>query len=259
MPIATSPDGTTIHYEVGGVGDPVILVHGITESGRSWDPVTARLADRYRVIVPDLRGHGASDKGPSYDLGSMAGDVASVAMAEGISNPRLVGHSLGGAVVSALAGGFPARSVVNVDQPLKLDEFQAQLAEVAPALADPESFPMVIAGLFGQLYGDALPDEERARLETNRNPDQEVVLGIWTPILESPAQEVSAMVEEALAPIACPYLAIHGIDPGPGYASWLTGLVSSATVEVWDGLGHYPHLVDPDRFVARLEEFWATD
>ncbi len=259
MPTATSPDGTPIHYEVGGAGDPVILVHGITESGRSWEPVAGRLVDRYRVVVPDLRGHGSSEKGPSYDLGALAGDVASVAMAEGLVNPRLVGHSLGGAVVSALAGGFPARSVVNVDQPLKLDEFQAQLTEMAPALANSESFPLVIGELFSQLYGDALSDEEKARLDSNRSPDQEVVLGIWTPVLEAPAEEVAAMVEEALAPIACPYLAIHGIDPGPGYTEWLTGLVPTATVEVWDGLGHYPHLVDLDRFVARLEEFWSTD
>ena len=47
-----------------------------------------------------------------------------------------------------------------------------------------------------------------------------------------------------------PYLAIHGIDPGPAYAAWLTGLIPTATVEVWEGLGHYPHLVDPDRFGA---------
>ncbi len=57
--------------------------------------------------------------------------------------------------------------------------------------------------------------------------------------------------------VRCPYLAIHGIDPGPAYAAWLTGLIPTATVEVWEGLGHYPHLVDPDRFVRRLEEFWT--
>lgn len=47
--------------------------------------------------------------------------------------------------------------------------------------------------------------------------------------------------------------------PGPAYAAWLTGLIPTATVELWEGLGHYPHLVDPDRFVRRLDEFWTTD
>ena len=59
--------------------------------------------------------------------------------------------------------------------------------------------------------------------------------------------------------IRCPYLAIHGIDPGPTYAAWLAGLVPSAVVEVWDGVGHYPQLVDPDRFVSRVETFWDGD
>ncbi len=259
MPTITSQDGTTIHYEVAGSGDPVVLVHGITESGRTWDPVTELLASRHRVVVPDLRGHGASERGPSYDLASLAGDVAAVIGAEGLERPRVVGHSLGGAVVSALAGALPTRSVVNVDQPLKLDEFQAQLRAVEPALRDPESFPMVIGGLFDQLAGDALATEERARIEGHRRADQEVVLGIWMPILEAPAEEVAAMVEAAVSAISCPYLAIHGIDPGAQYAAWLTGLVPGASVDVWDGLGHYPHLVDPVRFVARLEEFWAAD
>ena len=253
MPTTTSQDGTSIHYEVTGTGDPVVLVHGITESGRNWDPVTERLSARHRVVVPDLRGHGRSAKGPSYDLASMAGDVAAVALTEGAEEPRLVGHSLGGAVVSALAGSFPTRSVVNVDQPLKLDEFQAQLQAVAPALKDPAAFPMVISGLFDQLAGDALDSEERARIEGNRRADQDVVVGIWMPILESLAEGVAAMVEAAVSAITCPYLAIHGIDPGPGYVDWLTGLVPDAAVEVWDGFGHYPHLVDPDRFVGRLE------
>ena len=43
-----------------------------------------------------------------------------------------------------------------------------------------------------------------------------------------------------------------------GYAGWLAGLVPTAEVEVWDGDGHYPHLVEPDRFLARLAAFDAA-
>jgi pimeloyl-ACP methyl ester carboxylesterase len=45
---------------------------------------------------------------------------------------------------------------------------------------------------------------------------------------------------------------LHGIDPGPDYAGWLRARVPDAMVEVWPDHGHYPHLVDPERFVARL-------
>ena len=48
--------------------------------------------------------------------------------------------------------------------------------------------------------------------------------------------------------------AIHGGDPGPGYAEWLASARPGATVEVWEGDGHYPHLVHPERLAARVTE-----
>lgn len=52
-----------------------------------------------------------------------------------------------------------------------------------------------------------------------------------------------------------PYLSIHGVDPGAEYAHWLADLIPGALVEVWPDLGHYPHLVEPARFVSRLAAF----
>jgi pimeloyl-ACP methyl ester carboxylesterase len=258
MATATAQDGATIYYETAGEGTPVVLVHGITESCRTWDPVRDRLvAAGYRVIALDLRGHGQSPPAAGYDLASLAGDVAAVAMAEGLANPRVVGHSLGGAVVSALAGAFPVESAVNVDQSLKLDDFQDQLKQAEPALRDPDSFPMVIDGLFGQLAGQAIDAEEWDRVQNIRRADQDVVLGVWELVLTAPREELAAAVEGAAGGVSCPYLSLHGIDPGDEYKAWLQGLEPQALVEVWPDLGHYPHLVEPDRFVARLREFWG--
>ncbi len=58
--------------------------------------------------------------------------------------------------------------------------------------------------------------------------------------------------------VKVPYLSLHGIDPGPEYAPWLTRLVPTATVEVWPEHGHYPHLVDQARFLQRLHDFEAA-
>jgi pimeloyl-ACP methyl ester carboxylesterase len=53
MATTTTQDGATIYYETTGTGTPVVLVHGITESCRTWDPVRDRLVDAgYRVIGP---------------------------------------------------------------------------------------------------------------------------------------------------------------------------------------------------------------
>jgi pimeloyl-ACP methyl ester carboxylesterase len=255
-------DGTEIRWSETGAGDPVILVHGITESAESWLPVAQRLAAGHRVISLDLRGHGQSAKAPRHDLETMVGDVIAVASAAGASKPHLVGHSLGGAVVSAVGAAVPVQSVVSVDQTLRLDTFKEQLEAVEPALRDPESFPHVIHQMFLELLDPAVSDAERERLTANRRPDQDVVLGIWGLLFAQSAAEIGQTVDAVLAGYASsptPYLALFGIDPSSDYETWLIQRIPGATVELWPDHGHYPHLVDPDRFIARLHAFWAYD
>lgn len=254
----TAPDGTEVAWSsTGGPGTDVILVHGITESAETWTPVAARLTGAHRVITMDLRGHGESGTAERYDLEAMAGDVAAVMAAAGSTSPHVVGHSLGGAVVSAAGAVLPVASVVNVDQSLRLDGFKAALMPAEPMLRDPDAFAAVIAQLFTDMRG-SLADDEFDRVSRLRRPDQEVVLGVWELILSASEDEIAAVVDAALADYGdTPYLSLFGIDPGDGYGEWLRGHIVNSSVEVWDGLGHYPHLVEPDRFVARLETFWA--
>lgn len=249
-------DGTRIEFDVIGAGDDLVLVHGITESRRSWGALAdSFVAEGYRVISIDLRGHGDSGRAGTYDLASMAGDVGAVCVSVGAPAPLLVGHSLGGAVVSAYAAGGPCRGVVNVDQPLALSGFKETLGALEPLLRGTEAeFQQAITAVFEQMAG-ALAGAERARVEAQRRADQDVVLGVWDLVLTSSAAELDAVVEQLARAIHVPYLALHGIDPGPGYSEWLTGLVPTATVEVWPDLGHYPHLVEHDRFVARVVAF----
>ena len=263
MSTTTAADGTSIAYEHTGQGEgpAVILVHGITESTETWAPVTERLATSHRVITLDLRGHGASGTADRYDLEAMAGDVIAVAMAEGLESPHIIGHSLGGAVVSAVGAAFPVSSVTNVDQSLQLGGFKESLQPVEPMLRDAASFPAVIEGLFAELAGTMLSDDEKGRINGARRADQTVVLGVWELIFTMSANEINSVVEGALAGYAgshTPYLSLFGVDPGEDYADWLAGFIENSTVELWDDHGHYPHLVDPDRFVQRLETFWQT-
>jgi len=258
----TTPDGTTINYsDHGGDGRPVILVHGITEDSRSWEPVAERLHPDHRVIALDLRGHGASSRAARYDLESMAGDVVAVIEDLGlVGDAHLVGHSLGGAVVSAVGAAVPVASVVDVDQSLQLGAFKAQLSEVESMLRDPTTFPGVIESMFTQMAGPKMSAEERQRVDELRRPDQDVVLGVWELLFTMSEDEISQVVASALggyAETAPPYLALFGIDPGPDYERWLSGFIDGARVEVWPDHGHYPHLVDPDRFVKCLRSFWG--
>lgn len=263
----TAADGTTISYtdsnpEPGSADRPaVLLVHGITESTASWQPIIDRLAAGDRVVSLDLRGHGASGTADRYDLEAMAGDVVAVAMAAGLDAPHIVGHSLGGAVVSAVGAALPVASVVNVDQSLQLGGFKEQLAPAEAMLRDPDSFQAVIDGLFAEMAGPKLSEDEAARVNGLRRADQDVVLGVWDLMFTMSTEEIQAVVDGALAGYAgldVPYLSLFGIDPGEGYGDWLASHIAGATTEVWPDHGHYPHLVDPDRFVARLREFWGA-
>ena len=248
-------DGVEIAYEVLGSGDPLVLVHGITESRRMWDPLLADLAAGFNVINVDLRGHGGSSLAGDYSLASMAVDVRSVLADLGIdSPPHLIGHSLGGTVVSTYAAMFETRNVINVDQPMALAGFKDQLGQLEPMLRG-DQFDAAIGMVFDALFGDRIASEERSRIDALRSPKQEVVLGVWSVVFDLSVEELESVVDSVAGGISAPYLALHGIDPGADYPEWLAARIPTAVVEVWDGLGHYPHLVEPERFLNRVREF----
>lgn len=242
-------------HEIVGSGPLAVVVHGITESRETWRPLIGPLAEHYRVVAVDLRGHGQSAPGDVYDPLTLATDVRETLVEAGLADvddALLVGHSLGGIVVSAYAAMFPARAVVNVDQPLRLSAFQDGLAQLEPLLTgDADSFSMAIGLVFGSMTG-ALAAAELRRVEALRRADQSVVLGIWGTVLDSTPAELDAQVSALTGGITVPYLALHGIDPGNDYEAWLTSAIASASFELWPDVGHYPHLVHPDRFLERI-------
>ncbi len=244
----------------------LVLVHGITESKRSWDPLLGALAvdaesgEARQVLAVDLRGHGDATRVGPFDLATMATDVLQQMSEIGIApdDTLLIGHSLGGTVVTAMASVERFRGVVNVDQPLKLADFQSGLRQLEPMLrGDEDGFVAAIAMVFDAMRGP-LPDAEYQRLASIRQPEQPVVLGVWEPVLTLPAAELDGMVEAMTRSIMSPYLSLHGIDPGPDYGAWLGAQIPGATMEMWPDHGHYPHLVDPARFVAFVAAFLGS-
>lgn len=102
-------EGVGIEYEVTGDGDgrPVVLLHGFPDSGRLWRNQVPALAQAgFRVIVPDLRGYGHSDKPPeaqAYALNVLVGDVLAVMADAGVERAHVVGHDWGSALAWAFA------------------------------------------------------------------------------------------------------------------------------------------------------------
>jgi pimeloyl-ACP methyl ester carboxylesterase len=259
MGTVAAQDGTRLSYEEAGDGPAIVLVHGITESRHAWDPILPALSERWRVVNVDLRGHGESERRPPYDMETLASDVHALADDLGLEAPLLVGHSLGGVVVSAYGGaGYPSRGIVNVDQPIALGAFKEALEPLTPMLrGSREEFDTAIAIVFQVLDGP-LPPAERERLNALSSPEPDVVLEVWSTVFDNSAEALDLLAAELVTNTEVPYLSLHGTDPGDDYADWLEAIIPNAIVEYWPETGHYPHLTATDRFVARLAVFDAT-
>ena len=254
----TTSDGTTIAWDRRGSGPAMMLVHGITDNRRSWDLMVDDLATDHEVITVDLRGHGESATADDYSLLRMVADLAEVCGDLGLASPILVGHSLGGLLVTAAGGAVGASAVMNVDQGLELTAMSETVATIVDQLRDPATFHATLGMMFSALESPGLDEASAAAFADGvTNANQDVVLGIWGPMLDGPDPEVDAQVDAVLATLTMPYLSWHGIDPGPGYEAWLTERVPHAQYELLDGEGHFLHQVDPARFTARLRAFLA--
>jgi pimeloyl-ACP methyl ester carboxylesterase len=100
-----------LHYADWGGDLPVlILLHGGNDHGRSWDTLARALSDRFRVIAPDLRGHGDSgwsDDG-HYSITAHVPDLLALYETLGIQRAPIVAHSMGGMIALRFAGLYPA-------------------------------------------------------------------------------------------------------------------------------------------------------
>ncbi len=111
----TQRNGLRINYRVIGSGSPLVLIHGYTASGYSnWvaSGWAEHLAGKHTLLIPDLRGHGSSQKpysSSAYSIAAMAGDIVAVMDEEGVTSAPVFGYSMGGMVALELLLEYPTR------------------------------------------------------------------------------------------------------------------------------------------------------
>jgi pimeloyl-ACP methyl ester carboxylesterase len=129
MPEVESRDlllrGVRVHYQEVGRGPTLLLLHDVFADHRAWRRVVPRLADRFRLIVPDLPGFGASEKPTRYAFTreSFAETLCDLLAGAGAARAHVAGHGLGAAVALTLAA----------DHPEIVDRLAVMHAVVAPA------------------------------------------------------------------------------------------------------------------------------
>ncbi|WP_436531277.1 alpha/beta fold hydrolase [Actinoplanes sp. HUAS TT8] len=225
---------------------PLVLLHGLTFDRRQFGPLRRELdaldPDR-PVLSLDLPGHGGSPRQPDYRMDGVARLLARAVEAAGLDAPVLVGHSIGAVIATEYAARFPARGVLNLDQPLLPGPFGALVREAEPTLRGPR-WRTVWERLRAGMGIDALPAPARELVELTERPRADLLLGYWAEILRDSDTDLRARRADALAAIASRGIGYRWVTtsgPAAPYAQWLSGLVPGIETTVLPG-GHFPHL-----------------
>jgi len=100
--------GVRLFYEVAGAGPAMVLIHANPFDHNLWAYQTARFSNRFRIVAPDLRGYGRSDKvATPFDLDDLADDIVAICAHAGVKRAIVGGISVGSGIALALALGHP--------------------------------------------------------------------------------------------------------------------------------------------------------
>jgi pimeloyl-ACP methyl ester carboxylesterase len=136
-------NGLRLYYEIHGVGEPLVLLHGGLGAGNMFDPLLPQLAKDHKVITVDLQGHGhTADIDRPLKIETMADDIADLLRYLNVRSTDVMGYSLGGAVALRTAIQHPelVRKLVLVSTAFRRDgwypEVLAGMSQIGPAAAE---------------------------------------------------------------------------------------------------------------------------
>ena len=260
----TASDGTRIAYRDVGSGTPVVLLHGLMAHGgffRAQEP----LAQDFRIIAIDLRGHGASpSNGAAPTIERMAADVAELAVALDLQGAIGVGWSLGATVLwHVLAGPAAARfsGAVVVDMTARVRNDEEWDLGLSPEACEARSFAIrddyeSFALSAGQaIFAQPLAERHRALADWASlefaKADAGAMASVWHSLIR---QDMRALLER----IQHPTLIVHGAQStlyGEETAGHLVAALPRARAVRFEASGHAPHLEEPALFNTTLKDF----
>jgi pimeloyl-ACP methyl ester carboxylesterase len=240
-----------------GNGPELVMLHGIGSRWTTWLPVIEQLATEFRLIMPDLRGHGDSDKPPGgYLLRDYAADLDGLLTSYGLTRPRILGHSLGGLIALVWATAQPDRAlgIALEEPPLRSHPEAAARFDEWIALA---SMPVEsVAAHYRRTYPDWSDDECRRRAVSITSTHPAVFTDLRDQSLGEPPEDRIA----SLAAIASPVLLVHGdVAAGgmvvPADAERFGAVVANARVVPIPGGSHSAHRDQTEAFLGAVLPF----
>ena len=224
----------------------IVLLHGFTQTGRSWGPAIAALGDRYRALAPDIRGHGIAAAVRPVDFASVQADVLALAPERFV----LGGYSMGGRIALSLALAAPARVerlvLVGASPGLAADERRARRAadEALAARIERDGIEAFAAQwsslpLFAGQPADVAAAAHATRLAQSPAGLAAALRGLGTGVMEP--------LWERLHELTMPVALIAGERDAKfrAIAERMAAALSDATLHVVAGAGHAAQLEQP--------------
>ncbi|MGW3119404.1 alpha/beta fold hydrolase [Streptomyces sp. NPDC001107] len=260
-------NGVELFYETAGNGDPLVLVHGSWGDHNNWDPVLAALAERFRVLVYDRRGHSRSERPPGQGTRTEdEDDLAALMETLGYAPAYVAGNSFGGSTALGLAARRPElfRGLIAHEPPLlgvvaDVPELQPVMTETAKkiesvlahlragdTLAGARGFVEEVA--LGPGAWEQLPDAVRDTFLRNAPTFAD----------EQSDPNWAGLDLGRLAGYTGPALLSKGTESPPWFAtivSRLSAVLPQARTHTFEGAGHIPHVTHPDDYVGLVTGF----
>jgi pimeloyl-ACP methyl ester carboxylesterase len=256
-------DDAEIFYEVAGAGASVVLLHPFPVHHEFWLPVTKFLASRYRVIMPDLRGHGESGLGDGpATMQKHAADVSRVMTEAGIERAPVVGVSIGGYATFEFWRRFRERVsaivLCNTKAPPDTPEARQSRLDSANQVLQrgPEPFfEGMLQKVLAESTRSSRPDLVEGALRMMRKMSAEDVAGVQRGMAERPDSV------ELLKTINVPTLIITGDEDkltGVPEAELLRQNIQGSHMKVIARAGHYSAWEQPEETGKILRNFLDT-
>jgi len=253
-------NGIAMHLRVSGPveGRPVVLVNSLGTDARIWDAVIARLADRYRVISYDKRGHGLSDapRAP-YRLEDHVGDLEALVEHLGLAELALAGVSVGGLIAQGFALGGSAsklKALVLCDTAARIGDEAMWNGRIAAIRAN--GIASISDAVLTRWFGPRFRQERAIEFAGWRNMlERSPVEGY----VGTCAALRDADLREGVGAITLPTLAVAGEDDlstPPEMVRATAALLGNARFEVIAGAGHIPSIEQPERLVMLMQNYF---
>jgi len=231
-------DGLRLHYDVAGDGPPVLCVHGASGTGAyEWGDLAGALGDRYRFVIPDLRGHGRSEhRAGAVSIETADRDLLALVAHERLGAPHLLAFSFGAEVALELELRHPRTA--------------GSLVLVSPGLGDPKSSVPTRAQL------EAGWPRTLRRLHAEHHGEDHW-LELMVELCDRAARRPKADLDE-LAAVACPLLLIVGSRDDPRrvrQAHLMAEVHDQCRLVTVDGARHAVHKERPAEVATAVGSF----